>query len=126
MLSSLVRSNMTLLLTKFVTLSNHPSPVFSFHVAETFQTRSYAIFRPDQKIASELVAMMRSYGDLFHVRTLTTPYCLKSIAIFPVAKLQTLRFVGFIDITSRCTYILVTNFLKHFIPLRAFESPPNM
>ena len=40
-------------------------------------------------------------------------YCaldrLESIVIFPVAKLQTLRFVGFINITSRCTYILVTN-----------------
>ena len=32
--------------------------------------------------------------------------------IFPVAKVQTLRFVGFINITSRCTYILVTNLTK--------------
>ena len=45
-----------------------------------------------------------SYLDMY-----CTPYRLKSIVIFPVAKLQTLRFVGFINITSRCTYNLVTN-----------------
>ena len=45
-----------------------------------------------------------SYLDIY-----CTPYRLKSIVIFPVAKLQTLRYVGFINITSRCTYNLVTN-----------------
>ena len=39
-----------------------------------------------------------SYFDIY-----CAPYRLKSIVIFPVAKIQTLRFVGFINIISRCT-----------------------
>ena len=45
-----------------------------------------------------------SYLDIY-----CTPYRLKSMVIFPDSKLQTLRFVRFINITSRCTYNLVTN-----------------
>ena len=55
-----------------------------------------------------LVSIMRCYGDLFHIwpftvqRTISSPSFIMS---FPVTKLRTLRFVGFINITSRCTSI---------------------
>ena len=55
-----------------------------------------------------LVSIMRRYGDLFHIWPFTV-YRLKSIMSVPEAKLQTLRIVGFINITSRCTYILVAH-----------------
>ena len=48
-----------------------------------------------------------SYLDIYF-----TQYCLKSIVTFPVAKLQTLHFVSFINIISRYTCILVTNWSK--------------
>ena len=65
-----------------------------------------SIFRDDFRCSlnNETPRWSFSYLDIY-----CTPYRLKSIVIFPVAKLQTLRFVGFINITSRCTYNLVTN-----------------
>ena len=56
-----------------------------------------------------LVSIMRRYSDLFlYSEIYCAPYRLESIVIFPVEELQTLSFVGFINITPRCTYILVT------------------
>ena len=57
-----------------------------------------------------LVSIMRRYDDLFsYLAIYCTAYRLKSIMSVPEAKLQTLRIVGFINITSRCTYILVAH-----------------
>ena len=43
-----------------------------------------------------LVSIMRRYGDLFSYSAIyCTAYHLKFIMAFPVAKLQTLHFVGF-------------------------------